>query len=63
MHHAPVFGLVGSSIGIDKRTIVAVFLQQLVKTLVAAVQKLDPLGQRQATALRQPHLTTRLFVS
>ncbi|MFK7801676.1 MAG: urease accessory protein UreF [Anaerolineae bacterium] len=51
MHHAPVFGLIGASLEIEERVIVSVFLQQLVKTLVAAAQKLQPLGQRQATAI------------
>ena len=50
-HHGPVFGLVGATLGIDEQEIVAVHLQQVVKTLVAAAQKLMPLGQQQATEL------------
>lgn len=50
-HYGPVFGLVGATLEIDERQLVAVYLQQCVKTFVAAAQKLMPLGQRQATEM------------
>ncbi len=50
-HHAAVFGLIGAELGIDEQTTIAVFLQQMVKTLVSAAQRLQSIGQQQATGI------------
>ena len=50
-HHGPTFGLIAATIGVDERTTVAVFLQQMVKTWIYAAQRLQPIGQRQATEI------------
>lgn len=50
-HHAPVFGLVGAGIGVDAPTMIGAFLQQMVKALVSAAQRLQPIGQQQATGI------------
>ncbi|MEM7798804.1 MAG: urease accessory UreF family protein [Chloroflexota bacterium] len=50
-HQAPVFGLIGSLLEIEQDAIVTVYLQQMIKTQVAAAQKLLPLGQNQATQI------------
>ncbi|MEM7344028.1 MAG: urease accessory UreF family protein [Chloroflexota bacterium] len=47
-HHGPIFGLIGATLDLDEMTILLVYLQQLIKTQVAAAQKLLPLGQTQA---------------
>jgi urease accessory protein len=50
-HHAAAFGLVGSSLGIDEGTTVAIYLQQCTQSLISAFQRLLPLGQTQAVEL------------
>jgi urease accessory protein len=50
-HHAPTFGLVGAALNIEEQIIVAAFLQQIVKTMVSAAQRLQPIGQKQATTI------------
>lgn len=50
-HQAAVWGLVGATLDIDSQTVTMVYLQQFVKTLVSAAQKLLPLGQTQATQI------------
>jgi len=51
-HHSCVFGLAGGWLGAEPAMVAAVCLRQWVAGLVAACQKLAPLGQVQAAALQ-----------
>ena len=51
-HHACVFGLVGGRLGLAVEDVVAACLRQLAAGLVAASQKLMPLGQHQAAVIQ-----------
>ena len=51
VHHACAFGLIGARLGLAVDSVTAAFLRQMVAGLVAACQKLTPLGQHQAAAL------------
>lgn len=52
VHHSCVFGLAGGWLGGEPAVVAAVCLRQLVAGLVAACQKLAPLGQVQAAAIQ-----------
>ncbi len=52
LHHAPAFGLACGVLAIDEEIAVLAFAQQTVANLMAAVQKLLPVGQRAAAAIR-----------
>jgi len=71
VHHAPVFGLIGGVLALDEEATVLAYLQQGVAGLLAAAQKVLPVGQSQvmtilwgikpaliAAAERSRHLTT-----
>ena len=51
-HHACTYGLIGARLGLDVASVVAAFLRQMFAGLVAACQKLTPLGQHQAAAIQ-----------
>lgn len=50
-HHAPTFGLVSAVLNVDVETTIAVYLQQMVMTMVSAAQRLLSIGQRQTTQI------------
>ena len=52
VHHSCVFGLAGGWLGAEPSMVAAVCLRQWVAGLVAACQKLAPLGQVQAAAIQ-----------
>ena len=52
VHHACAFGLIGGRCELAAALVVAAYLRQLVAGLVAACQKLTPLGQHQAAAIQ-----------
>lgn len=52
LHHATAFGLVGGTLTFDEEMTVLAYLQQMLTGLLAAVQKLLPIGQSQIIALR-----------
>lgn len=51
VHHAPVFGLMGGALGLGEEATIQAYLQQAVNGLLAACQKLLPLGQNQAAEI------------
>ena len=51
-HHAPAFGLVCGVLGIEEEIAGLAYAQQTVANLITAVQKLLPVGQRAAAAIR-----------
>jgi urease accessory protein len=52
VHHACAFGLIGGCLEVDAQGVVAAFLRQMTAGVVAACQKLMPLGQNQAAAIQ-----------
>lgn len=51
-HHAPAFGLACGVLAIDEEVGVLAYAQQTVASLLAAAQKLLPIGQRTVAAIR-----------
>lgn len=52
VHHACAFGVIGGRLGLDQQSVIAAFLRQMIAGLVAACQKLTPLGQNHAAAMQ-----------
>lgn len=51
LHHATLFGLVGGLLQLDEEATVAAYLQQSSTGLLAAMQKLMPIGQSQVVSI------------
>lgn len=51
LHYAAVFGLVGGRLALDEETTAVALLHQSVAGLIAATQKLIPIGQSQAARI------------
>ncbi len=51
LHYAVAFGAVGAAVGISEEAIVLAYLQQSIKGLVSACQRLMPLGQLAASRI------------
>jgi urease accessory protein len=51
LHHATAFGLVGGVLGLGEEATVLAYLQQAMASLLAAAQKLLPVGQSQVADL------------
>ncbi len=51
IHYSTAFGLVGGMLAVDEMATVLAYLQQTVMGLVSACQRLQPLGQNQASRI------------